>query len=286
MRKIFFTAIIPLFLCVPAFAQQQPPAQQQPAQQPPQQQTATDPADPGQQVFMPHPTQQPAPAPAAAQNTDSTKPSTQSQSGTTTSGTANGSATGSNDRLFFALPNFGTVENAEQIKPLTAKQKFDLQLRSTFDPVEFPYVGLLAGISQARDSDPGYGQGALGYAKRYGAGFLDSIDENFMVGAVYPSLLREDPRYYQMGKGGFFHRAGYSVSRIFVTRTDAGNRQFNFSEILGSATGAAIGTTYRVGSEKSVGDACSDWATQVGWDTVSNLLKEFWPDIRRGLHRV
>jgi hypothetical protein len=229
---------------------------------------------------MPHPAQQPAPAPA--QNTASTKPSDQSQSGTTKSGSGNGSAVGSNDRLLFALPNFGTVENAEQIKPLTVKQKFDLQLRSTFDPVEFPYVGLLAGISQARDSDPGYGQGALGYAKRYGAGFLDSIDENFMVGAVYPSLLREDPRYYQMGKGGFFHRAGYSVSRIFVTRTDAGNRQFNFSEILGSATGAAIGTTYRVGSEKSVGDACSDWATQVGWDTVSNLLKEFWPDIRRG----
>jgi hypothetical protein len=275
MRKILFAAIIPFLFCVPAFTQQQ-----QPAAQSSQQQTAADPSDPPQQVFMPPPAQATAPAP----KNDSGKTS-QAQPSTAKSAPANGSsAPATNDRLFFALPNFGTVENSEQIKPLTVKQKFDLQFRSTFDPVEFPYVGLLAGISQARDSDPGYGQGALGYAKRYGAGFLDSIDENFMVGAVYPSLLRQDPRYYQLGKGGFFHRAGYSISRIVVGRSDAGNREFNFSEILGSATGAAIGTTYRVGNERSVGDACSDWGTQVGWDTVSNLLKEFWPDIRRGLH--
>jgi hypothetical protein len=279
MRNILLSAIIPLLFCVPGFAQQPQPAAQ------PSQQTAADPSDPPQQVFIPPPAQATAPA----QKNDSGKPSqaqpSTSQSSTAKNAPGNGSSTaGTNDRLFFALPNFGTVENSDQIKPLTVKQEFDLQWRSTFDPVEFPYVGLLAGISQARDSDPGYGQGALGYAKRYGAGFLDSIDENFMVGAVYPSLLRQDPRYYQLGKGGFFHRAGYSISRIVVGRSDAGNREFNFSEVLGSATGAAIGTTYRVGSEKSVGDACSDWVTQMGWDTVSNLLKEFWPDIRRGLH--
>ncbi|MGB6200236.1 MAG: hypothetical protein WA871_08840 [Candidatus Acidiferrales bacterium] len=272
MAKILFGAIISILLSVPAFAQQAP-AQPQPQQQ----QSAGDPSGTGQQVFIPPP----------AQQTNSTKQN-QPQAGAPNNGPANGSgngsSAGSNDRLFFALPNFGTVENADNIKPLTTRQKFDLQWRSTFDPVEFPYVGLLAGISQARNSDPGYGQGALGYAKRYGAGFLDSVDENFMVGAIYPSLLKQDPRYYQMGKGGFFRRTSYAVSRIIVTRSDAGNRQFNFSEILGSATGAAIGTTYRVGDERSVGDAASDWVTQMGWDAVSNLLKEFWPDIRHALH--
>ncbi|MGB6429209.1 MAG: hypothetical protein WBF06_01380 [Candidatus Acidiferrales bacterium] len=272
MRKILLVAFISVLLGFPALAQQQQ-AQQQPQQQ---QQTAADPTGSDQQVFIPPPTM--------AQKGASAKPGP-AQTGATPNGSGNGSTVGSNDRLFFALPNFGTVENAENIKPLTIKQKFDLQWRSTFDPVEFPYVGLLAGISQATNSDPGYGQGALGYAKRYGAAFLDSIDENFMVGAIYPSLLREDPRYYQMGKGGFFRRAGYSVSRIFVTRTDSGKAQFNFSEILGSATGAAIGTTYRVGNERSFGDAASDWGTQVGWDTVDNLMKEFWPDIRRQFHR-
>jgi hypothetical protein len=261
-------------LCISAFAQQQQP----------QQQTANDPSGSDQQVFIPPPAKQPATQqPATVQNTDSTKPS-QSQPGATSNAPGKAGPVGSNDRLFFALPNFGTVENRENIKPLTTKQKFDLQWRSTFDPVEFPYVGLLAGISQATNSDPGYGQGALGYAKRYGASFLDSVDENFMVGAIYPSLLREDPRYYQMGKGGFVRRATYSVSRIFVTHTDSGKTTFNFSEILGSATGAAIGTTYRVGNEKSVGDAASDWGTQVGWDAVADLLKEFWPDIRNKFH--
>jgi hypothetical protein len=272
MRKYLLAAIIPvLFCCIPALAQQQPPQQQQ---------SASDPSGSDQQVFVPPPAKQSA----TAQNTDSTKPG-QSQPGATAAGSGDKSSVGSNDRLFFALPNFGTVENRENIKPLTTKQKFDLQFRSTFDPVEFPYVGLLAGISQATNSDPGYGQGALGYAKRYGAAFLDSVDENFMVGAIYPSLLREDPRYYQMGKGGFIHRTGYSISRIFVTHTDSGKTTFNFSEILGSATAAGIGTTYRVADERHLGDAAGDWGTQVGWDTVSNLLKEFWPDIRNKFHR-
>jgi len=275
MRRILFGAIISVVLCISAFAQQQQP----------QQQTANDPSGSDQQVFIPPPAKQPATTqqPATAQNTDSTKPS-QSQPGATSNAPGKAGPVGSNDRLFFALPNFGTVENRENIKPLTTKQKFDLQWRSTFDPVEFPYVGLLAGISQATNSDPGYGQGALGYAKRYGASFLDSVDENFMVGAIYPSLLKEDPRYYQMGKGGFLRRASYSVSRIFITHTDSGKTTFNFSEVLGSATGAAIGTTYRVGNEKSVGDAASDWGTQVGWDAVADLLKEFWPDIRNKFH--
>jgi hypothetical protein len=269
MRRIFYGAIISVVSCFPALAQQQ--AQKQ--------QTALDPSGPSQQVFIPPPPQQPA----TAQKSDSSKPS-QSQSVAATSASGNGPAVGTNDRLFFALPNFGTVENADNVQPLTTKQKFDLQWRGTFDPVEFPYVGLLAGISQAENSDPGYGQGALGYAKRYGATFLDSIDENFMVGAIYPTILKQDPRYYQMGKGSVIHRTLYSVSRIFVTRTDAGNRQFNFSEFLGSVTAAGIGTTYRVGGERTLGDAAIDWGTQVGWDTGSNLLKEFWPDIRREFH--
>jgi len=261
-RRLWLLAIIPFLSCASALAQQQP-VQQQPAQQ----QSATDPNGSDQQVFMPPPA------------TQTQKPA--SQNAPTASSPSAASPTSTNDRIFFALPNFGTVEDAGHIKPLTVKQKFDIQLKSTFDPVEFPYVGLLAGISQATNSDPGYGQGASGYGKRYGAAFLDSIDENFMVGAVYPSLLREDPRYFQLGKGGFFHRAGYSVSRILITRTDAGNRSFNFSEILGAATGAAIGTTYRPADERHLDDAISDWGTQMGWDAVSNLMKEFWPDIRR-----
>jgi hypothetical protein len=213
MRRILFGAIISVLLCIPAFAQQQ---------QPQQQQTANDPSGPDQQVFVPPPAKQPAAAqqPATAQNSDSTKP-IQSQPGATSNAPGKAAPVGSSDRLFFALPNFGTVENRENIKPLTTKQKFDLQRRSTFDPVEFPYVGLLAGISQATNGDPGYGQGALGYAKRYGASFLDSVDENFMVGAIYPSLLREDPPLLSNGEGwlfsshGLFHQPNFCDAHGF-----------------------------------------------------------------------
>jgi hypothetical protein len=188
----------------------------------------------------------------------------------------------SNDRLFFALPNFLTVENADQIPPLTAKQKFKVVARSSFDYVEFPWYGFLAGISQAQDSEPGYGQGAEGYAKRYGAAFADGTIENFWTSAILPSLFHEDPRFYQMPDGSFVHRAGYAVSRIFVTRTDSGHSQFNFSEILGSAISAGVSTyTYHPHADQTLGNTASVWGTQVGYDTITIVVKEFWPDIRR-----
>ena len=149
-----------------------------------------------------------------------------------------------NDRLFFVLPNYLTVENAKKIPPLTTGQKFKLVALGTFDPVEFPYVGVLALIDQAENTDPSFRQGFAGYAKRYGAAFADTTIENFMVGAVFPSLLHQDPRYYQSGKGGFFHRAGYAALRVFITRTDSGKKQFNYSELAGSALAAALSNTY------------------------------------------
>jgi hypothetical protein len=189
-----------------------------------------------------------------------------------------------NDRLFFILPNYLTVENSGKIPPLTTGQKFKLVALGTFDPVEYPYVGLLAGISQAENSDPSYGQGFKGYAKRYGAGFADTTVENFMVGAALPSLLHEDPRYFQSGKGGFWHRAGYAASRMVFTRTDSGKRQFNYSEWAGSALAAAISTTYHPAQDRNAANAANVWVTQLWGDALSFEIKEFWPDIKRKLH--
>ena len=189
------------------------------------------------------------------------------------------------DRLFFLLPNYLTVENAKQIPPLTAGQKFKLVALGTFDPVEYPYVGTLALIDQAEDTDPSYGQGLKGYAKRYGAAFADTTIENFMVGAVFPTLLREDPRYYQSGKGGFWHRAGYAALRIFITHTDSGKTQFNYSEWAGSAVAAALSNTYHPPHDRTALNSANIWVTQLWGDAVSYELKEFWPDIKRKLLR-
>jgi hypothetical protein len=192
----------------------------------------------------------------------------------------------SKDRLFFALPNFLTLENAGQIPPLTAGQKFKVVARGSFDPVQFVWYGFLAGISQAQNSEPGFGQGAEGYGKRYGAYFADGTIENFMTGAVFPSILHQDPRYFQSGKGGFLHRAGYSVSRIVVTRTDSGHEQFNYSEVFGSALSAGISNySYHPRSDRNIRNTASVWGSQVGYDTITIVVKEFWPDIRRKLKK-
>ncbi len=208
----------------------------------------------------------------------------------------------SNDRLFMALPNFLTLENAGNVPPLTTGQKFRAVARGAFDYVQYPWYGFVAGLSQAENSEPGYGQGAEGYGKRYAAAFADGTIENFMVGAVFPSILRQDPRFFQTSEGGFKHRAGYAISRIFVTRTDSGRSQFNYSEILGSALAAGISTnTYHPrgfvtthynpatgavtyghqASDRTLPNTLSVWGTQVGYDTITIVIKEFWPDVRR-----
>jgi hypothetical protein len=192
----------------------------------------------------------------------------------------------SKDRLFYALPNFMTLENGEHVPPLTTGQKFKLVARSSFDPVQPIWYGALAGISQAEDSEPGYGQGAEGYAKRFGATYADGAIENFMTGAVFASVLHQDPRFYVSTKGSFAHRTGYAISRIFITRSDAGTSQFNCSEICGSAAAAAISTySYHPSEDKTFSNTISVWGSQVGYDTITIVIKEFWPDIRRKLHK-
>jgi hypothetical protein len=193
---------------------------------------------------------------------------------------------GSNDRLFYALPNFQTVDTTEKLPPLTAGQKFKLQARSQFDYFEIPWYGILAGFSQARNTSPGYGQGAAGYGKRYASEWADGTIENFMVAAVFPSVLRQDPRYYVLGKGSFWHRAGYAISRIVVTRSDSGRTQFNASQVFGSALAAGISTySYHPRDERNLPNVANVWGTQIGLDTFTQGVKEFWPDIHRRFSR-
>jgi len=192
----------------------------------------------------------------------------------------------SNDRIFYTLPNFLTLENADHVPPLSVGQKFKVTARSSFDPVTFVWHGLQAGISQANNSEPGYGQGAQGYAKRYAQNFADGTIENFTTQAIFPSILHQDPRYFQSGQGGVKRRIIYAVKCIFVTRTDSGQSQANYSEFLGSSSAAAISTySYHPRADRNLSTAADVWGSEVGFDTLNNLIKEFWPDIRRKLHR-
>jgi len=217
-------------LCAGQSAPQPATADAKPSAQPPANSSGQTPAQTAP------PTQPPAgqPAPPADQGQGK-------DSGVKSSTSATSPAT-SKDRLFFALPNFLTVENAGKIPPLTAGQKFRVVARGSFDPAQIVWYGALSGISQAENSEPGYKQGAEGYGKRYGTFAADGTIENFFVGAILPSVLHQDPRFFPKAQGSFFGRAGYAASRILITRGDSGHRQFNFSEVIGAAIASGIST--------------------------------------------
>jgi hypothetical protein len=183
------------------------------------------------------------------------------------------------DRMFYVMPNYLTVDNQAQVPPVSWKEKFAMAAKGSFDPYEFVTVGIVAGIRQAENSSPGFGQGAEGYFKRYGASFADQVDGNVMTGGLFPTILKTDPRYFRLGRGKKLTRMGYAISRIFVTRTDSGHSMFNIPEFAGNATAIAISLAYYPSSDRGFSSSLSSWGTQMGIDAFGNELKEFWPDI-------
>jgi hypothetical protein len=191
-----------------------------------------------------------------------------------------GGTTGSRpgNHMFGVLPNYSTVENATDITAVGARAKLTMASLNTFDPYVYPFVGFQATLNHT------YGSGASGYLKQYVASLTDNATGNFLTTAVLPSILHQDPRYFERGSGSVLSRVAYAASRSVVTRSDAGQLQFNLSEIGGNAIAAGISNLYYPAAEHSVTGTLTRWGMQVMWDTLSNELKEFWPDVRRKLH--
>ena len=186
-------------------------------------------------------------------------------------------------RILWIVPNYRAVSANTHLPPLSFKGKVWLATQDTFDYSDFIFVGGLAGISLAQKSEPSLGQGAAGYGRYYWRVFTDTAIENYMTEAVVPAVTKEDPRYYTLGKGGFIKRTGYAVSRLFITRNDAGKNTFNISEIVGSGAAAGIGNAYYPAQSNPWVKTYQRWGTQVGLDGVFNILKEFWPDINHAV---
>jgi len=186
-------------------------------------------------------------------------------------------------RILGIIPNFRSVSVDQKLPPLSPREKFKLTIEDSFDYSNFIYVGLLAGISQTENSYPEFHHGAPAYARYYWHSFADTLDGNLMTEFIMPVATREDPRYYTLGRGGFFKRTGYSVSRLLVTRTDHGGLAPNFSEIVGNGGAAGISSLYYPSPERTWTKTGQRWVTQVGLDGFSNLIKEFWPDVNAKL---
>jgi hypothetical protein len=188
-------------------------------------------------------------------------------------------------RRMMGIMSSRNVVGGKESQPLTPRQKFGLFLRNASDPVQFLTVGLTAGISQAADSNPGYGQGAEGYGKRYGAAFANAASSEFFGSFLFPVMLHQDPRYFRKGDGPFGSRLGNALTRVVVTRTDSGKRTFNLSYVLATLVSASISNAYYPQEERTAAKTFTRAGISMGTGAALAVGAEFWPDIARKLHR-
>jgi hypothetical protein len=190
-----------------------------------------------------------------------------------------------NHRLFGVLANYTTVETEDRYGTLSAATKFKLSVKTMTDPVTVSFLAGVALLGQARDSDPSYGQGFSGYDKRFATFYADTGIGTLMTTSVFPTVLHQDPRYFQLGQGGFRRRFLHAAASIFVAHADDGAVQFNYSQIAGNAVAAGISNAYRPESQRTLGTTFTVWGTDTLLNMGCNVAKEFWPDLRRKLHK-
>jgi hypothetical protein len=178
-------------------------------------------------------------------------------------------------RIVGAIPNF-YVSYIPDAAPLTSRQKFRLAVAFSKDPATFAMVGISAGLEHWQSNFSGYGQGIGGYAKRYAAGYGDSLSSTFLAAAILPSLLHQDPRYFYMGKGSPMVRSLYAISTIVICKGDNGRWQPNYSNVLGDIGSAELSTLYYPGSDHhNVHVAVSNALIGVASGAFANLFQEF-----------
>ncbi len=183
-------------------------------------------------------------------------------------------------RVLGVLPNYRTAELTTDYHPISDKYKLHIALKDSFD---YPLMGVsaaYAGLYQLENSHPQFGQGTVGYFRRLGTSYCDQVVGNMMTEGFLPILFHEDPRYFRKAHGSAKSRAWYAISRIVVTRTNTGAETFNFAEIVGNGVAAGVGLSYYK-DDRDLPDYLQNWGTQLATDAFSQVLKEFWPDIKR-----
>jgi hypothetical protein len=176
-------------------------------------------------------------------------------------------------RIFGVIPNFYVVYDRNAV-PLTTKLKFKLAYRISIDPVSFAGAAFLAGINQAART-PDYVLGAKGYGQRIGAVYADGFTDIMVGGAILPSLLHQDPRYFYQGTGTKKSRALHAISNPFICKGDNGRRQPNYSTIGGDLASAAISNAYYPAADRGVGLEFKNFSIDTGERLASTLIQEF-----------
>lgn len=186
-------------------------------------------------------------------------------------------------RILGIIPNFRAISTDQKLPPQSVKEKFVTATEDSFDYSAIFIPALLAVYSEQTNATPEFGNGAVGYGRYFWHAAVDQTSENYMVEFVVPSLTHEDTRYYTLGRGGFFKRTGYALSRAVVTRSDSGREVFNASEVVGSGASAGLSSLYYPSRERSFGNTGKEWGLDVAIDALSFEAKELWPDINHWL---
>jgi hypothetical protein len=178
-------------------------------------------------------------------------------------------------RVLGIVPNF-YVSYIPNAVSLTPRQKFKLAWKTSVDPVTFLIVGASAGVEQAQNHFNGYGQGTEGYAKRFGAGYADTVSGTFIGGAILPSLLKQDPRFFYKATGSFRVRFLYALAASVVCKGDNGHWQANYSNVLGNLASGGISNLYYPDQDRNgAGLTFENGAIGIATGAVANLLQEF-----------
>ncbi len=188
-------------------------------------------------------------------------------------------------RILGIMPNYRAVSAGVIPPPPTPREAFMIATRNSFDYSAFVFVGITSVLAEGTNAHSQLGKGVGGYWGYYWRGYLDKTDGNYMVDWAMPTVFHQDERYYAMGEGGIFKRGIYAASRELITPNYHGKNSFNASEILGRGISQAVSLAYYPSKTQTAGGYTEKYAYAVGRDALTNVFREFWPDISAHMHR-
>ena len=189
-------------------------------------------------------------------------------------------------RILGVMPNFRAVSAGTHPPPPTPKQSFILATRNSFDYSSFIFVGVTSLMAEGTNAHPQLGKGIGGFGEYYWRGLVDKTDGNYLVLFALPTVFHQDERYYAMGQGGLWKRGTYAASRVVITPNYHGHNSFNISELLGRGIAQGISAAYYPSQARTGEALATKYAYAIGRDALTNVFREFWPDIATHvLHR-
>jgi len=189
-------------------------------------------------------------------------------------------------RILGVMPNYRAVSAGAIPPPPTAKEAFKIATQNSFDYSSFVFVGITSLMAEGSAAHPQLGTGLTGYGGYYWRGLVDKTDGNYLVIFALPTIFHQDERYYTMGEGKKLKRVFYAASRILITPDYHGHNSFNASELLGRGIAQGISAAYYPSSDRTLGALAVKYGYALGRDALTNVFREFWPDIATHvLHR-